>query len=243
MRDKTIELIKKTFNENNNSHAFLMETNNIKRCLNDIKKIIFDINNKIYIESIDNFPDIKIICPDGKEIKREQMNEILGKFKTYPIEFKHRYYIVLNSDAMNPSASNVILKFLEEPENSVVGFFVTENKNAMLNTIVSRCQYFKLFYDELIEYNIEKINKFLNGMDNETIYKKIDFLNSFVSKERNENIVFFKDLKKYILENLQLNKNIKRLVNRLTLLDNVIDRLLKNANQEILYLDLARNWK
>lgn len=243
MKDKTIELIKKTFNENKNSHAFLMETDNINLCLNDIKKIIFDINNKHFLENIENLPDLMIIEPDGKEIKREQVTEIVDNFKTYPVELKHRYYIVLNSDAMNKSAANTILKFLEEPENSIVGFFITKNKSAMINTIVSRCQHFKLIYNEMNSLDEEKINKFLNGMNYKEFYKRMDFLNLFVSKDRNENILFFKEVQNYILEKSNININIKSLVNQLTLLDNVVERLLKNANQELVYLDLARNWK
>lgn len=243
MKNNTIDLIKRTFNEKKNSHAFLMETDNVDLCLNDIKKIIFDINNKKTINSSENLPDLKVIEPDGKEIKREQISEILEIFQTFPVEFKHRYYIILNSESMNQSASNTILKFLEEPENAIVGFFITKNKSAMINTIVSRCQYYKLIYSETKIFDVEKINHFITGMNNKEIYKRIDFLSTFVSKERNDNILFFKEVKNYILNNKEVVQNVKTLVNHLSLLDNVIERLLKNANQELVYLDLARNWK
>jgi len=243
MKDRIIELIKKTFNENKNSHAFLMETDNVELCFSDIKKIIFEINNKNFLENIENLPDIKVIEPDGKEIKREQISEILELFQTFPVALKHRYYIVLNGDAMNQSASNTILKFLEEPENSIVGFFVTKNKSAMINTIVSRCQHYKLMYNETNSFDEEKINEFLNGMNHKEIYKRVGFLNLFLSKERNDNILFFKEIKNYILDSKEDTQNIKTLVNQLSLLDNVVKRLLKNANQDLVYLDLARNWK
>ena len=38
-------------------------------------------------------------------------------------------------------------------------------------------------------------------------------------------------------------EDTKLLVKRVSLLDNVIERLLKNANQELVILELARNWK
>ena len=41
MNQKTCTTIMTTFNENRNSHAFLMETNNIEECLTEIKKLIF----------------------------------------------------------------------------------------------------------------------------------------------------------------------------------------------------------
>ena len=41
-----IKHIEKSYNENKLSHAFLVETNNFEKCLEDIKKIIKLINCK-----------------------------------------------------------------------------------------------------------------------------------------------------------------------------------------------------
>lgn len=244
MNDNTINFLKHTFNENRNSHAFLMETNNLEKCLNDIIKLIFDINNISREIILDNIPDIKIIFPDGREIKRDQIKPILEEFQTFPIELKHRYYIIVQSDAMNLASANTILKFLEEPDNVVVGFFITQNKGAMINTIVSRCQHFKFIYDLNKISNLDTFNEFLKNMDVNEIYKKIIFLNDFVRKERIENINFFKELKSYLISTKFSDLvEIKVLVKRINLLDNVIERLLKNANRELVILDLAKKWK
>ena len=113
----------------------------------------------------------------------------------------------------------------------------------MLNTIISRCQHYKIIYNEQKKYDIEKISTFIKGLENKKLYKRIEFLSSFISKDRNDNLLFLKSVSNYILENNISNKDVKILVKRLTLLDNVIEKLLKNANQELVYLDLARNWK
>lgn len=244
MKEKNIEIIKNTFSENINSHAFLMETNNLDKCLNEVLNLIFSINNISREINLENIPDIKVIYPDGKEIKRDQISTILDEFKTFPIEFKHRYYIVVQSESMNQAAANTILKFLEEPDNAVVGFFLTKNKGAMINTIVSRCQHYKFIYEDNVQINVDNVINFLNQMDNVEIYKKMLFLNNFFSKERIENINNFKSIRSYLSNNKTKEVvNIKLLVKRITLLDNVIERLLKNANQELIILDLARNWK
>lgn len=244
MNKKNIEIIKKTFNENKNSHAFLMETNNIDFCLHDILKLILDINNISREIILENIPDIKVIFPDGKDIKREQISSIIEEFQMFPVELKHRYYIIVSSELMNQSSANVILKFLEEPDNAVIGFFITSNKAAMINTIVSRCQYYKFNYQDQKQINIDIVNEFLANMSNKHIYKKILFLNNFISKERVENIKKIRDVRNYLVDNKDLNiENIKLLVKRVTLLDNIVERLSKNANQELVILDLARNWK
>jgi len=244
MNKKTIEIIKKSFNENKNSHAFLMETNNMDLCLQDILKLILDINNISREIILENIPDIKVIFPDGRDIKKEQISSIIEEFQMFPVELKHRYYIIVSSELMNQSSANVILKFLEEPDNAVICFFITSNKAAMINTIVSRCQHYKFNYQDQNQININIVNEFISNMDNKQIYKKILFLNSFVSKERVENIKKMRDVRNYLVDNKDLNiENIKLLVKRVTLLDNIVERLSKNANQELVILDLARNWK
>ena len=245
MNNRTLTNIKNTFNENINSHAFLMETNNVEFCLKDIKKMIFDINGiKNEYLNEENIPDIRVVKPDGKEIKREQVTEILEEFQTFPVVLKHRYYIIVESDRMNPSSANTILKFLEEPDGDIIGFFITKNKGAMISTIISRCQHYKLMYKTNLDIDEEKIEKFLLNMNNKN-YKKIIFLNTFFSNDRVENINLLKEIKDFLYENKK-NSNIeqiKLLVKRIRLLDNIIERLLRNANQELVILDLARNWK
>lgn len=244
MNKKTIEIIKKSFNENKNSHAFLMETNNIDQCLEDILKLILDINNISREIIFENISDIKVIFPDGKDIKREQISAIIEEFQMFPVELKHRYYIIVSSELMNQSSANVILKFLEEPDNAVIGFFITSNRAAMINTIASRCQHYKFNYQDLNQINNDIVEEFILNMSNKQIYQKILFLNNFISKERVENIKKLRDIRNYLVNNKDLNiENIKLLVKRVSLLDNIVERLSKNGNQELVILDLARNWK
>jgi len=244
MNNKSIEIIKKSFNEKKNSHAFLMETNNINLCLNDIINLILDINNISREINIDNFSDIKILHPEGKDIKKQQITKIIEEFQTFPVELKHRYYVILSSEFMNQSSANVILKFLEEPDNSIIGFFITNNRSANINTIVSRCQSYKIIYHKENEFDTEKIDLFLSKMSYDQFYQRLLFLNSFINKDRIDNINLFKEIKLYLLSNKDFDIHAaKRLVKRITLLDNVIERLMKNGNQDLIILDIARNWK
>ena len=40
-----------------------------------------------------------------------------------------------------------MLKFLEEPEDSIIGFFITNNKENVIDTIKSRCQILLDYYN------------------------------------------------------------------------------------------------
>ena len=51
-----------------------------------------------------------------------------------------RVIIISPAEAMNESASNALLKTLEEPSDNCVFLLLAVNKNKLLPTIVSRCQ-------------------------------------------------------------------------------------------------------
>ncbi len=87
-----------------------------------------------------NFTELKIIEPDGAWIKKEQIDELQKDFSTKSVESKQKVYIIHSAEKMNASASNSILKFLEEPEDNIIAILLTDNIYQLLNTIISRCQ-------------------------------------------------------------------------------------------------------
>lgn len=86
------------------------------------------------------YPDVKIIEPDGLWIKKEQLEELQEEFSRTSSQNNRRIYIIKNAEKLNVSASNSILKFLEEPEPNIMAILMTDNLYQMLDTIVSRCQ-------------------------------------------------------------------------------------------------------
>lgn len=191
--------IEKSFLEKKNSHAFLFETNNIEKCNKDIFELIKVITNHEFDSLIDNnnYPDIIIVNPDGREIKVNQIENILENFATTSIMGSYSIYIINEADKLNLSSSNKILKFLEEPEKEIVGFFITSNVNKILPTIKSRCEVFKINYefsnlkellnlsDEKYEYYEETIDLIFK-MNSNKKYILMNFMKQISKKERNE---------------------------------------------------------
>lgn len=245
MNEKILSIILKSFNEKKNSHAFLLETNDIEECLNEVYNLIKKINkDRISIDCDlhkEIIPDVRVIMPEGKEIRKEQILNVLNEFQTYPVTLKHRYYIILNSEMMNHSSANVLLKFLEEPENAVVGVFITSNRQAMINTIVSRCQLYKVVYKP-IEFNDDYLLTFNDEMNKKNIFNKILYLDNFFSKDRTQNILNLKQLKNMLYSILRNQDDFKIIIHRIKLLDECILRLTRNGNQDLILLDLARKW-
>ncbi len=106
-------------------------------------------------------PDIKIVSPeDDKEIKIGQIREVIQflKLKTKG----GKVVIIEKAEKMNREASNSFLKTLEEPPENTLIILTTSNKNALLPTIVSRCQ--KITFKPLSKEEIHDILK-LKGID------------------------------------------------------------------------------
>ena len=131
-----------------------------------------------------------------------------------------------------------MLKFLEEPEGNVIGFFITNNIDNVILTIQSRCQhiecnFFNNNYEELNiseeNYNryLEIVKEYLNGIEvekkglilyNKTYlsnYEKNEIINIFkiilniyMNVLNNKEYMDFDYLKKYSLKNIQSKINI-----------------------------------
>lgn len=151
----------------NYSHAYLFEKNGNSEVLNIAKefakKIICnseDCINCNQCKRIDegNFLDLKIISPEGLMIKKSQMDELQKEFSTKPIEASKKIYIINDADKLNTSASNSILKFLEEPEADIIAILLVDNRYNILPTIISRCQLISFANNKNQNYQMDKYN-------------------------------------------------------------------------------------
>ena len=197
--------------ENRLSHAFLFETNDLNRCYSDILNFVKFINcpfefkeecsrvdcNLCSLIDNGNLPNLLKIDPDGTQIKKGQIQEIIEKFQTMPIFSKYNVYIINQCDKLNSSSANSLLKFLEEPEDNIIGFFITNSKMNVISTVRSRCQEYSIYYDkESKDYKyLDNIVEYLNSVyknDNAILYNKNTAL--FFFEDRATWIDFFKEM-------------------------------------------------
>ena len=255
-----LEHIIKSYNEKKLSHAFLIETNDIDKCFKNLKKIIKIINcdNKyndncnfcnlccqIENETLPNF--IKII-PEGTTIKKNQILELKEKLLTKPIYSKYNIYVILNAEKLNSSSSNTMLKFIEEPEDNIIGFFITNNKDNIIDTIRSRCQiifqYYEKEYDELNVEKITLIDDYIKNVELDNKYALLYNKNIFLEKDykRDEIIKIFKEIFN-IYESIYNNENNNKgkyvflqqqdkfeMARKLKIINKAIDELNMNGN-------------
>ena len=85
-------------------------------------------------------PDLRSLEPDGRFIKIDQIRELTRSLRYPPVEAKTRAVLIDGAEAMHEAAANALLKTLEEPSARTVFILITDQPNALLATIRSRCQ-------------------------------------------------------------------------------------------------------
>ncbi len=88
----------------------------------------------------ETFLDLKVLVPDGQFYKKEQISFLIEDNYNRPIKGKRKINIMTEAHRMNINSANAFLKVLEEPAPSNVFILLTDNLNALLPTIKSRCQ-------------------------------------------------------------------------------------------------------
>ena len=79
------------------------------------------------------------IEPFGQNIKKEQIIALQEEFCKTSLVPGPRIYIINAAETMSVSAANSLLKFIEEPTNEeTYGILITEHKENILSTIISR---------------------------------------------------------------------------------------------------------
>jgi DNA polymerase-3 subunit delta' len=127
---------------------------------------------KMDLESLDEYEKNKIKYPDliilgppteekkgiikEREIKAEAARDILKELFLYPYSGKKRVLIINNAHRMNKTAQNILLKSLEEPNDSSIIILVSHRDNLLLSTIKSRCQ--------KINFSLVSENEFIAGI-------------------------------------------------------------------------------
>lgn len=255
-----------SYHENKFSHAFLFVTNDIDRCRNDVLELIKVIScpssysddcktcNLCYQIDKGSLPNLIQIYPDGMNIKKEQILNIEEHFSAKPIYLKNNIYIINNADKLNKAAANTMLKFLEEPEDNILGFFITNNKEQMLDTIKSRCQIVLVNYGdgELLTSdenfsNIKELSQiYLKSLLIEKkdgiILNKMVFTESVLDRNELHNCLKFwmilftdaikqKDLKEF---DFLYNIDIYKLININKIVFNTLKNVTTNVNMELL---------
>ena len=87
-----------------------------------------------------NFLDFRVILPEGKNIKINQIKKSLDWLHLHSDQAKIRVMIIDDARNLGREAANALLKTLEEPSPNTLLIIIAESSKHIPETIVSRCQ-------------------------------------------------------------------------------------------------------
>jgi len=190
-----VNYIDKLIDNSKISHTYLIEVGNYDSdysfVMDFVKMILCNLhyneikssdNSIINLIDSDNYPDIKVIEPDGNFIKKSQLLDLQKDFNNKSLYDNKRIYIIKNAEKLNLSSANTILKFLEEPENDIIALLLTDNRYHVIETIISRCQILTL---KELSFHFEENDDIINLLEciikpNEFFIRYNYFINSVI---------------------------------------------------------------
>ncbi len=177
------------------------------------------------------------------QIRLNQIKEIIEFLGKKPFEAKRSIVIIEDIDKINESASNGLLKTLEET-NTGLFILITQRPEKLLSTIRSRCQIVPF-----IRLNENQVNKIIQKLEvveeiedipRDTIRELIDF--SYGSPGK-----YLKNIESWLAISSPLREKLDiKLTNQIELLKlakEITDEL--NLEQQIWFIDFQQNriWK
>ncbi|WP_297810358.1 DNA polymerase III subunit delta [uncultured Finegoldia sp.] len=168
------------------SNQYLLYGENFNEISYDSNALIYNLlvsnSNLSYKFDKGELSDLLVIEPVGNSITIEKIREIFKFVSTKPFESKNKVVLIKQADLMRTEASNALLKNLEEPKPFVYFILLTDNKNKLLKTIISRCQ--------VINYLSEKDG---DDFDYSEILEIVD-------NSMGQNLITMLDSKEYLMQ-------------------------------------------
>lgn len=190
--------------KNKINHAYMfegIEGIGKKKFTAELSKILLNSEN------VDSSPDYINIYPDGSSIKIAQIRKLQTDIIIKPHK-DYKIYIVNDAEKMTIEAQNALLKTLEEPPGYAIMILITSNKEALLDTIKSRCEIIKFLPISLLDL---KNYLMKNGVDEQRAQLLATFSRGSIEKalelsESAEFAIMREDIQSYI--QTILDKNI-----------------------------------
>ena len=259
-----VNYIDKLIDNSKISHTYLIEVGNYDSdysfVMDFVKMILCNLhyneikssdNSIINLIDSDNYPDIKVIEPDGNFIKKSQLLDLQKDFNNKSLYDNKRIYIIKNAEKLNSSSANTILKFLEEPENDIIALLLTDNRYHVIETIISRCQILTL---KELSFHFDENDDIINLLEciikpNEFFIRYNNFINSVIpdkdvalSKFTIIENLLTQYLNFYYCKNISLNDDVINILNKvdeskilnvISVLEDSLKKLEFNVNYKL----------
>lgn len=205
-------------------------------CAYNLDNHTINKNNKSYKLILNKTsPNLFLIDIDSqkKNIEIDQIRNLIRNMSKSSFNTKPRFIIIDNIDHMNLSASNSLLKILEEPSDNTFFLIINSNKK-ILETIKSRCLDFKVQLTNTDIFTI--VSKILNKDITNLISK--DLIDYYCTPGKMINLLKFSDEHGLDISSISLKSFILLLIDKNYYKK---DKMIKNFLYEFIELYLYRN--
>jgi DNA polymerase III subunit delta' len=181
-----------------------------------------------------SYADFIFIDGEQGTIKKEEIENLQSSFSKSGVEAKGlKIYIINQLEKATASATNSLLKFLEEPYEDVVGILTTQNQSQILETIVSRSQVLRIktySKDYLIK---ELLNSGIDQEDVNILVNKYSDINQILELMNNPD---YQTIKALAIETFTVLVNEPDRINFFSI--NQINPKIADKKSVLLFLDL-----
>jgi hypothetical protein len=211
-----------------NKHPAIMTVSKIDNKTDSSKTVISEEQINMVLDVLFNsseFHRVFIFCDADirklSQSEKSEYNEFKNTGFNTPQEAKDDkiwYPSGINSNCFSSVAANAMLKSIEEPSSNVTFIFLTNNKDDLLQTIVSRSQSFFMADTKYTHYEIDFFKKYFNQYP---MFKKdlaLDFVQTLLNYQTENNLdpIYIIDcIQYYLTELLKANSNNQVLVNKI----------------------------
>lgn len=208
----------------NEDCAYNLDNHTINKNNKSYKLILNKTNPNLFLIDIDI---------QKKNIEIDQIRNLIKNMSKSSFNFKPRFIIIDNIDHMNLSASNSLLKILEEPSDNTFFLIINSNKK-ILETIRSRCLDFKIRLTNSDTLTIA--SKILNKDITNLISK--DLIDYYCTPGKLIDLLKFSDENSLDISSINLKSFILLLIDKNYYKK---DKMIKNFLYEFIELYLYKN--
>lgn len=147
------------------------------------------------------YPDLRIYDPSGASHRVERMRELVELSALSPLAGTRKCFIIRQAERMSDEGANTLLKLLEEPEPDTTLILLASAPDALLPTILSRCQLFSFgqsmdqIEPELPQGLEAKAEKLLLDLPGLPLYQVLLLAREFDKDREMQRLFFFALLK------------------------------------------------
>jgi len=239
-----------------NKHPAVMTISKIDNKTDSSKTVISEEQINMVLDTLFNSSDyhrVFIFCDaDIKKLSQSENEEYLEFISSgfnLPQEVnedKIWYPSGINTSCFSSVAANAMLKSIEEPSTDVTFIFLTNNKDDLLQTIVSRSQAFYMADSKYTKYSCDFFKDYFSKYPYFNKDSALDFAQSLFSFQTENNLepIYIIDcIQYYLTELLKANSNnhvlVKKIFKDIEKTEQSKKMLSSYIKEQTVYEDLA----